>query len=161
MAQWLFVCSALMLMSNCLLSDSTVHCVWLASTRLRGCSTLFSVLPSSQCHMSNYITITTRTVWHVVPVGINVKEREREMEQVTAVGKRTTFFLLLVLAASASATSLNTTQQNTAITATSDKQVKRAWGVCARAQDSWHFKSMWEHLRCTSYNRILSFYFLP
>ena len=46
------------------------------------------------------------------------------MEQVTAVGKRTTFFLLLVLAASASATSLNTTQQNTAITATSGKQVR-------------------------------------
>ena len=51
------------------------------------------------------------------------------MEQVTAVGKGTTFFLLLVLAASASATSLNTTQQNTAITATSGKQV-RSVGVC-------------------------------
>ena len=52
------------------------------------------------------------------------------MEQFTAVGKGTTFFLLLVLAASASATSLNTTtQQNTAITATSGKQVK---GVCVR-----------------------------
>ena len=49
------------------------------------------------------------------------------MEQVTAVGKGTTFFLLLVLAASASATSLNTTQQNTAITATSGKQVRRVW----------------------------------
>ena len=58
------------------------------------------------------------------------------MEQATAVGKGTTFFLLLVLAASASATSLNTTQQNTAITATSGKQVRRVWGVCARAQDS-------------------------
>ena len=52
------------------------------------------------------------------------------MEQVTAVGKGTTFFLLLVLAASASATSLNT-KQNTAITATSGKQVRRVWGVCA------------------------------
>ena len=51
------------------------------------------------------------------------------MEQVTAVGKGTSFFLLLVLAASASATSLNTTQQNTAITATSGKQVRRVWGV--------------------------------
>ena len=51
------------------------------------------------------------------------------MEQVTAVGKGTTFFLLLVLAASASATSLNTTQQNTTITATSGKQVR---GVCVR-----------------------------
>ena len=58
-------------------------------------------------------------------------EREREMEQITAVGKGTTFFLLLVLAASASATSLNNTQQNTVITATSDKQVRRVWGVCA------------------------------
>ena len=46
------------------------------------------------------------------------------MEQVTAVGKGTTFFLLLVLAASASATSLNTTEQNTAISATNDKQVR-------------------------------------
>ena len=46
------------------------------------------------------------------------------MEQVTAVGKGNTFFLLLVLAASATATSLNTTQQNTAITATSDRQVR-------------------------------------
>ena len=48
------------------------------------------------------------------------------MEQVTAVCKGTTFFLLLVLVASASATSLNTTQQNTAISATtnSDKQVR-------------------------------------
>ena len=45
------------------------------------------------------------------------------MEQVTAVGKGTTFFLLLVLAASASATSLNTKQENTAITATSERQV--------------------------------------
>ena len=52
------------------------------------------------------------------------------MEQVTAVGKWTTFFLLLVLAASASATSLNTTQQNTAITATSGKQVRGMWDVC-------------------------------
>ena len=52
-------------------------------------------------------------------------DRQREMEEVTAVGKGTTFFLLLVLAASTSATSLNTTQQNTAITATSGKQVKR------------------------------------
>ena len=43
-----------------------VYCVWLASTRLRGRSKLFSLLPSSQCHMSNYITITTCTVWHVV-----------------------------------------------------------------------------------------------
>ena len=51
------------------------------------------------------------------------------MEQVTAVGKGTTFFLLLVLAASASATSLNTTQQNTAITVTSGKQVREV-GVC-------------------------------
>ena len=51
------------------------------------------------------------------------------MEQVTAVGKGTTFFLLLVLAASASATSLNTTQQNTAITATSSKQVREV-GMC-------------------------------
>ena len=57
------------------------------------------------------------------------REGEREMEQVTAVGKGTTFFLLLVLAASASATSLNTTQQNTAITATSGKQVRGVWGV--------------------------------
>ena len=46
------------------------------------------------------------------------------MEQVTAVGKGTTFFLLLVLAASASATSLNTKQKNTAITATSGRQVR-------------------------------------
>ena len=52
------------------------------------------------------------------------------MEQVTAVGKGTTFFLLLVLAASASATSLNTTQQNTAITATSGRQVRGVWDVC-------------------------------
>ena len=51
------------------------------------------------------------------------------MEQVTAVGKGTTFFLLLVLAASASATSLNTKQQNTTITATSGRQVRSA-GVC-------------------------------
>ena len=51
------------------------------------------------------------------------------MEQVTAVGKGTTFFLLLVLAASASATSLNTKQKNTAITATSERQVSSA-GVC-------------------------------
>ena len=58
-------------------------------------------------------------------------EKEREMEQVTAVGKGTTFFLLLVLAVSASATSLNTTQQNTAITATSGKQVRGVWGVYA------------------------------
>ena len=49
------------------------------------------------------------------------------MEQVTAVGKRTTFFLLLVLAASASVTSLNAKQQNTTITATSGKQVR---GLC-------------------------------
>ena len=55
------------------------------------------------------------------------------MEQVTAVGKGTTFFLLLVLVASASATSLNTTQQNIAITATSGKQVRRVWDVCALA----------------------------
>jgi len=54
------------------------------------------------------------------------------MEQVTAVGKGTPFFLLLVLAASASATSLNTTQQNTAITATSGKQVRR---VCVRVRE--------------------------
>ena len=53
------------------------------------------------------------------------------MEEVTAVGKGTTFFLLFVLAASASATSLNTTQQNTAITATSGKQVRGVWSVCA------------------------------
>ena len=53
------------------------------------------------------------------------------MEQVTAVGKGTTIFLLLVLAASASTTSLNTTQQNTAITATSGKQVRNVWCVCA------------------------------
>ena len=53
------------------------------------------------------------------------------MEQVTAVGKGTTFFLLLVLAASASATSLDATQQNTAITATSGKQVRGVWSVCA------------------------------
>ena len=52
-------------------------------------------------------------------------DREREMEQVTAVGKGTTFFLLLVLAASANATSLNTTQQNTAITATSGNQASK------------------------------------
>ena len=45
------------------------------------------------------------------------------MEQVTTMGKKTTFFLL-VLAASASAKSLNTVQQNTAITATRDKQVR-------------------------------------
>ena len=64
------------------------------------------------------------------------------MEQVTAVGKGTTFFLLLVLAASASATSLNTKQQNTAITATSDRQVRRV-GMCAWACDSGHFKTMW------------------
>ena len=51
------------------------------------------------------------------------------MEQVTAVGKGNTFFLLLVLAASATATSLKSTQQNTAITATSDRQVRS--GVCA------------------------------
>ena len=51
------------------------------------------------------------------------------MEQVTAVGKGTTFFLLLVLAASASATSLNSKQKNTAITATSERQVSSA-GVC-------------------------------
>ena len=51
------------------------------------------------------------------------------MEQVTAVGKGTTFFLLFVLTASASATSLNTKQQNTAITATSDRQVR---SVCVR-----------------------------
>ena len=51
------------------------------------------------------------------------------MEQITAVGKWTTFFLLLVLAASASATSLNTTQQNAAITATRGKQVRGVWGV--------------------------------
>ena len=51
------------------------------------------------------------------------------MEEITAVCKGTTFFLLLVLAASDSATALNTTQQNTAITATSGKQVRRAWGV--------------------------------
>ena len=96
------------------------------------------------------------SAWHTV--GINVKESEREMKQVTAVGKGTTFFLLLVLAVSASATSLNTTQQNTAITATSGKQVRGVWG--ARAQGSLHFKSMWEHLQCTPYNRILSLYFL-
>ena len=53
------------------------------------------------------------------------------MEQVTAVGKGTIFFLLLALAASAIATSLNTTQQNIAITATSGKQVRGVWGVCA------------------------------
>ena len=53
------------------------------------------------------------------------------MDQVTAMGKGTTFFMLLVLAASASATSLNTTQQNTAITATSDRQVRGVWSVCA------------------------------
>ena len=47
------------------------------------------------------------------------------MEQVTAVGKKTTFFLL-VLAVAASAKSLNTDQQNTAITATSDRQVRSA-----------------------------------
>ena len=46
------------------------------------------------------------------------------MEQVTAVGKGTTFFLLLLLAASASATSLNAKQKNTAITATSGRQVR-------------------------------------
>ena len=46
------------------------------------------------------------------------------MEQVTVVGKGTAFFLLLVLVASATAASLNTTQQNTAITATSDRQVR-------------------------------------
>ena len=52
------------------------------------------------------------------------------MEQVTAVGKWITFFLLLVLAASANATSLNTTQQNTAITATNGRQVRGVWDVC-------------------------------
>ena len=52
------------------------------------------------------------------------------MDQVKAMGKGTTFFMLLVLAVSASATSLNTTQQNTAITATSGKQVRRECGVC-------------------------------
>ena len=52
------------------------------------------------------------------------REGEREMEQVTAVGKGNTFFLLLVLAACATATSLKSTQQNTAITATSDRQVR-------------------------------------
>ena len=51
------------------------------------------------------------------------------MEQVTAVGKGTAFLLLLVLAASATTTSLKSTQQNTAITATSDRQVSS--GVCA------------------------------
>ena len=74
------------------------------------------------------------------------REGEREMEQVTAVGKGTIFFLLLALAASAIATSLNTTQQNIAITATSGKQVRGVWGVCAWTQDSWHFNSMWKHL---------------
>ena len=64
------------------------------------------------------------------------------MENVTAVGKATTFFLLLVLAASDSATSLNTKQQNTAITASSGKQV-RSVGMCAWACDSGCFKSMW------------------
>ena len=64
------------------------------------------------------------------------------MEQVTAVGKGTTFFLLLVLAASASATSLNTKQKNTAITATSGRQV-RSVGMCAWACDSGCFKTMW------------------
>ena len=59
------------------------------------------------------------------------REGEREMEQVTAVGKGTTFFLLLVLAATACATSLNTTQQNTAITATNGRQVRGVWSVCA------------------------------
>ena len=72
------------------------------------------------------------------------------MEQVTAVGKGTTFFLLLVLATSASATSLNTPQN---ITATSGKQVKGVWDVCARAQNLRHFKSMWENLQYTPYNR--------
>ena len=43
-----------------------VYCFWLASTRLRDCSKLFS-----QCHMSDYITITTRTVWHVVQDEMN------------------------------------------------------------------------------------------
>ena len=76
------------------------------------------------------------------------------MEQVTAVGKGTTVFLLLVLAASATATSLNTTQQNTAITATSDRQVRSVGGACA--YDSGHFKSMWSHSQYTPYNHILS-----
>ena len=50
---------------------------------------------------------------------------QRRMEQVTTVSKKTTFFLL-VLAVSASAKSLNTVQQNTAITATNDRQVRSA-----------------------------------
>ena len=54
--------------SQCSDANVQLHtpCVWLASTHLRVCSKLFSLLPNSQCHMSNYITITTCTVWHVV-----------------------------------------------------------------------------------------------
>ena len=80
-----------------------------------------------------------------------MKERESEMEQVTAVGKGTTFFLLLVLAASASATSLNTTQQNTAITAASGTQVCGV-GVCIS------MCACGERIQYTPFNRILSFY---
>ena len=75
------------------------------------------------------------------------------MEQVTAVGKETTFFLLLVLAASASATSLNTIQQNTAITATSGKQVRSVWGVCK-------LDYVGTLTKYTPYNHILSRLFL-
>ena len=77
------------------------------------------------------------------------------MEKVTAVGKGTTFFLLLVLAASASATSLNAKQKNTAITATSGKQV-RSVGMCAWACDSGCFKTICGHLQYTPYNHIPS-----
>ncbi len=79
---------------------------------------------STECSGVRGCSIKGRHLSACHTVGINMKEREREMEQATAVGKGTPFFLLLVLAASTSATSLNTTQQNTAITATSGKQVR-------------------------------------
>ena len=78
------------------------------------------------------------------------------MEKVSAVGKGTTFFLLLVLAASASATSLNTKQQNTAITATSGKQVSVC--VCVRGPVTLDASNLCGHLHYTPYNHILSFY---
>jgi len=74
-----------------------------------------------------------------------VKKREREMEQVTAVSKCTTFsfFLLLALAASASAVFLNTTkQENIVITVSSDRQVRSVGGVYHITQYGC-FKSMY------------------
>ena len=64
--------------------------------------------------------------WRNIKAASSLLETAREegrMEQVKAMGKKITFFLL-VLAVAASAKSLNTDQQNTAITATSDRQVR-------------------------------------